>query len=34
MKIMQLTDHGEVDDYVAISPDGKLVVYGLFENPY
>jgi Tol biopolymer transport system component len=34
MKITSLTDHGEVDDYVAISPDGKLVAYGLLEKPY
>src|SRR5262249_49677785 len=34
MKITPLTDHGEVDDYVAISPDGKLVAYGLLQKPY
>jgi serine/threonine protein kinase/Tol biopolymer transport system component len=34
MKITLLTDHGEVDDYVAISPDGKLVAYGLQQKPY
>src|SRR5262249_52958643 len=34
MKIAAITDNGAVDDYVAISPDGKLVAYGLLEKPY
>src|SRR5262249_31570363 len=34
MTIASLTDHGEVDDYVAVSPDGKLVAYGLLQKPY
>jgi Tol biopolymer transport system component len=34
MKVTSLTDHGEVDTYVAISPDGKLVAYGLLQKPH
>jgi Tol biopolymer transport system component/DNA-binding winged helix-turn-helix (wHTH) protein len=34
LKITPITDTGEVDDVLAFSPDGKLVAYGLMQQPY